>query len=318
MAASLQFGPRFIRLFACALILSSAAYAAPQATVAPAAQNTAEPSAPGATTAATGTVKTSDGTPVPSATVRITNTDTNKSWVSWSDESGKFEFPGLPAGHYRVEASQLGFVKSSADVQLPAPANKPVAVVLRVATLAELNAPANPAAGAAGSGRRQFGGGNAGSGQGGNAQAGNGQGRFGGQGQNRGQGGPGGRGGFGGRGQLPAGVTNAIRQGMADGGFAQTDLTGEGGAAANGEETIGQGGGNAQLNAQLSSAGATGASSDAFLLQGTTGQGVAAPAGGPGGPEGLGGPGGFGGVAGLLPPSPGGPVGFGGGPGFGG
>ena len=75
---------------------------------------------PGAATTTSGTVKTAEGAPVPSATIRLTNTDTNKSWVSWTDESGKFEFPNLPAGHYRVEASQLGFVKSSTEVQLPA------------------------------------------------------------------------------------------------------------------------------------------------------------------------------------------------------
>lgn len=95
---------------------------------------------PGATTTTSGTVKTAEGAPVPSATVRLTNTETNKSWVSWTDESGKFEFPNLPAGHYRVEASQLGFVKSSTETQLPLSANKPVAVTLRVATLAELTA----------------------------------------------------------------------------------------------------------------------------------------------------------------------------------
>src|SRR5262249_10182986 len=148
-----------------------------------------------------------------------TNTDTNKSWVSWTDESGKFEFPGLPAGHYRVEASQLGFVKTFEDVQLPAAAGKPIAVVLRVATLAELNAPAESARGQGG-GRRQSGGGQGGNAQNGNGPGGNGQaGANGGQGR-FGQGG--GRGGFGGRGQgqqqLPAGVTNAIRQGMAGGG----------------------------------------------------------------------------------------------------
>src|SRR6185437_8416072 len=130
----------------------------------------------------------------------------------------------------------------------------------------------------AGTGRRQRGEGNAENAQNGPPQDGNGQRRFGGQGQGQGgQGGQGGRGGFGGRGQqLPPGLTNAIRQGMAGGGFAQTDLTGEGGAGANGEEAVGQAGGNGQMNAELSSTGATGASSDAFLLQGTTGQGVAA------------------------------------------
>jgi cytoskeletal protein RodZ len=95
------------------------------------------PSAPPSLTS--GTVKTPEGTPVPSATVRLTNTDTKKSWVSWTDESGKFEFPNLPAGHYQLEVTQLGFVRSSSEEQFPSAGNKPVALVLRVATLAELN-----------------------------------------------------------------------------------------------------------------------------------------------------------------------------------
>ncbi len=135
---------------------------------------------PGAATTTSGTVKTAEGAPVPSATVRLTNTDTNKSWVSWTDEAGKFEFPTLPAGHYRVEASQLGFVKSSTEMQLPLSANKPVAVILRVATLAELTATPEGAArprsngdnGTGGQGRRQFGGGgNSGNAGGGRARA---------------------------------------------------------------------------------------------------------------------------------------------------
>ena len=253
-------------------------------------------------------VQTVEGTPLPSAMVRLTNTETNKTWVTWTDESGKFDFPGLSAGNYRLEASQIGFEKSSAEVQFPATANKPVAVVLRVATLAELNTPAETArrnrAGdgnpeGAGAGRRQFGGGNFRNGQGGNGQGANGQ------------AGPGGR--FAGRGQpLPPGVTNAINQGMAAGGFAQTDLTGEGGGGME-EEAIGQAN-TSSATAELSAPAAIASSSDSFLLQGNTGQGIAAA--GPmmaygGGPDGLG-PGGLNGPGGLLPPAPGGPLGFGG------
>jgi Carboxypeptidase regulatory-like domain len=88
-----------------------------------------------------GFVRTSDDAPIPGATVRLTNTETNQAWASWTDSTGKFEFPLLPAGHYRVEATQLGFQSASIEAQLPAPASNPVAVVLRVATLAQLNAP---------------------------------------------------------------------------------------------------------------------------------------------------------------------------------
>ena len=81
---------------------------------------------------------------------------------------------------------------------------------------------------------------------------------------------------FGGRGQLPAGVANAISQGMA-GGFAQTDLTGEADATGGAQgETVGQAGAGVQAAAELSSGTAVASSSDSFLLQGTTGQGLAA------------------------------------------
>jgi len=41
--------------------------------------------------------------------LRVIQTSTGKAWVSWTDENGKFDFPGWPSGHYRVEISQLGF-----------------------------------------------------------------------------------------------------------------------------------------------------------------------------------------------------------------
>ena len=91
------------------------------------------------------------------------------------------------------------------------------------------------------------------------------------------------------------------------GGFAQTDLTGEADATGGAQgETVGQAGGGAQAAAELSSGTAVASSSDSFLLQGTTGQGLAATgpvmmAGGPGGP---GGPGGFNADS-LAPSAPG-------------
>src|SRR6185437_3585498 len=85
-----------------------------------------------------GVAHTAEGASVPGATVRFTNTDTNQIWVSWTDLSGKFEFPALPAGPYRAEASQLGFVASSLEVRLGAgPAAPSMQFVLRVATLAQ-------------------------------------------------------------------------------------------------------------------------------------------------------------------------------------
>jgi hypothetical protein len=243
-------------------VQQSAAQAAPQAT--------AQPSAPGdtATAVASGVVHTADGAPVPGATLRLVNTDTRKAFVSWTDESGKFEFPALPPGHYTVEASQLGFVSASLSIELGGgPTPPPLQFVLRVGTLAELAAPPGPSTPPA---------------------------RHAGQAPSQGAE-PGTRG-RGGRGQqLPPGLLNAVR----DGGFQQTDLTGEA-AAGQGEEANG---GGPQPTMGLSSG--SGSSSDSFLLQGTVGQGLAS--------GGFGGPGGFAGQG----QGPGGAAGFGG-PSFGG
>jgi hypothetical protein len=94
----------------------------------------------GAPQLVSGVVRTPEGTPVPAATVRLVNTETKKVWLSWTDESGQFEFPQIPAGSYRVEASQLGFANSSLVVEIPVVPPGPIPIVLRVATLAELTA----------------------------------------------------------------------------------------------------------------------------------------------------------------------------------
>jgi hypothetical protein len=245
-----------------------------------------------------GAVGTSEGTGVPGATVRISNAETNKSWVSWTDETGKFVIPGLPPGRYRIEASQLGFVSATLELAIAGPPAPVVAISLRVATLAELNPPVeaptnekttatNPAdATAPGPRPRNRPGGPASSDGASSAPE------------------PEGR-----RGQPPAGVTNAIRQGM--GGFQQTDLTGE--SSGQGEETVtpqNGGGAGPQPTIALSSGG--GASSDAFLLRGTVGQALSpngSGSGGFGGSSGGAGPGGF------IPGDPGGAGGPGGGPG---
>ena len=257
---------------------------------------------------AEGVVRTVDGSPVPGATLRLVNADTQKAWVTWTDLAGKFEFPAVPPGHYRATATQLGFEQATADVQLSTESAKPIELTLRVATLAELS-------GAAGRpGGRRFGGGPPAGREGGPPQGGA-------------QGGTaqGGRGGFGGGrgGQLPPGVLNAVQQGMAAGGFAQTDVGEAGGEAGAAEEVSVPGGAGLQPGIGIGAGG--GSTSDAFLLQGTVGQGLSfnAPGGMPG-PAGLGGfePGvgpGIPGVAGFAGPGgPGGPAIIAGGPGGGG
>src|SRR5258708_4609812 len=72
---------------------------------------------------AAGLIHTPSGAPVPGATVRIVQTPSGQGWVTWTDESGKFELPDLPAGHYKIEAQQLGFDSATTEVDL-APGSK--------------------------------------------------------------------------------------------------------------------------------------------------------------------------------------------------
>jgi len=89
-----------------------------------------------------GLVRAADGTAVPGATLRIIQAVTGKAWVTWTDENGKFDLPGLPSGHYRVEATQLGFAPATKELDLAQ--NSPASIDLRldVGTLAAINATA--------------------------------------------------------------------------------------------------------------------------------------------------------------------------------
>jgi hypothetical protein len=266
-------------------------------------------------TIVTGVARTSEGTPVPGATVRLIDTVTNKVWMSWTDQSGKFEFPQIADGHYRIEASQLGFVQTSLVVEVPIVPPGPIPIVLRVATLAELSA----APGATASNQPSSPGNRRPRGQNGPPNSANAS----------GSNAPGSRRGNGGGGQLPAGVSNAISAGLAGGGFEQTELTGEG-ANSQAADTNGPANEGQQPELALSAGNNSNATSDSFLLQGTVGQSLVTnvPGGfGPGGivpgtpgdQSGRGGPGGRGG--GQLfgqggaggPGGPGGPGGGGGG-----
>ncbi|MGC1108188.1 MAG: carboxypeptidase regulatory-like domain-containing protein [Candidatus Acidiferrales bacterium] len=224
-----------------------------------------------------GDVRSADGVAVPGATLRLTNTETHKVWVSWTDESGKFEFPDLPAGHYSIEASQLGFLTSTSQAAISTATPVRMEIPLRVATLAELEAQPSTRAKAAPKqnvGASQNGATNQSGGASGGARR---------QGRNS---------------QLPPGVVNALNQGMSQSGFAQTDLTGE--AAGQADENP------ANAEGLAASAEGAGSSSNSFLLQGTVGQGQAM--------NGAQGPGGFGGsgqfeLGSLAPGVPGGPGG---------
>jgi carboxypeptidase family protein len=246
------------------------------------AQQPATPPAP-----VSGIIRTPEGTPVPGATVRLISTETNKVWLSWTDESGQFEFPQIAAGHYRVEASQLGFVQTSVLLEVPIVPPGPVPIILRVATLAELSeTPAihlRPGAQPGGNRPRD------------------GQNRAANSANASGSSAPGSRRANGG-GQLPVGVTNALREGLAGSGFEQTDLTGEG-TNPQASEASGPANGAPQVETSLSAgAGAnSNATSDSFLLQGTVGQGLMANGAGESG------------LGGLVPGTPGDQGGRGGG-----
>src|SRR3984885_14231737 len=158
---------------------------------------------------AIGSVHTTEGSPIPGATVHVTETTSQKAWVSWTDESGKFQIPDLAAGVYHIETTEPGFLASSINVKIPVVPNGPILVVLRVATLAEIAAAQSPNGAPAGT---KQGGPPTGTGQ---ANASNGA-----PARNHN--------GNGGRNQIPTGVQNALSQGLATGGFPQTQLTGEG------------------------------------------------------------------------------------------
>ena len=89
-----------------------------------------------------GALRTADGTAIPGATLRVIQTSTGKAWVTWTDEDGKFEFPALPAGHFRVEVSQLGFAPATNEVDLASGTKTPLDLKMDVGTLPAITAPA--------------------------------------------------------------------------------------------------------------------------------------------------------------------------------
>ena len=68
------------------------------------------------TTIVSGIVRTVLNAPIPDATVRIVHIPSGRSWVGWTNDDGKFSFPDLPVGPYRLEARQLGFGRGQAEM----------------------------------------------------------------------------------------------------------------------------------------------------------------------------------------------------------
>jgi hypothetical protein len=104
---------------------------------------------------AAGVVHLAGGTPVPGATVRLLHIASGHAWVSWTDENGKFDLPGLPAGKYHIEVEQLGFDTMTVETEFnsqpePKPDAKPATpapfeITVHIAPLVAA-APAQPAA----------------------------------------------------------------------------------------------------------------------------------------------------------------------------
>ena len=93
---------------------------------------------------ATGDVRTSGGVPIPGANLRLVETSTGRAWISWTDENGHFDLPGLPLGHYRIEVSQLGFDNATQEFDLGETPST-IRVTLKVASLESIEAAASSA-----------------------------------------------------------------------------------------------------------------------------------------------------------------------------
>src|SRR4051812_27595258 len=61
------------------------------------------------TGALTGTVKDPAGSPLPNASVSLTNFATNQGFTSSTDSRGRYQFSLLPPGTYRVRFALQGF-----------------------------------------------------------------------------------------------------------------------------------------------------------------------------------------------------------------
>ena len=131
-------------LFLCALTLCPSPLAAQQP------PDAALGAAPEKRGTLSGIIHTQQGVPVPGATVSITADSSTQNSVTWTDAAGAFQIPGLLAGRYHLQASQLGFDTVSLDVQIGADAKpQPLDLTLHPAALAASPAvpfAANPAA----------------------------------------------------------------------------------------------------------------------------------------------------------------------------
>ncbi|MEZ5356900.1 MAG: carboxypeptidase regulatory-like domain-containing protein [Bryobacteraceae bacterium] len=98
----------------------------------------ATPAAAQSTGQILGTVEDATGAVVPTVTVRAVNTRTGLEFNAQSDAAGRFNFPRLPVGDYRVEASKEGFRQFvSESFRLDADQSRGVTVLLDLGSTAE-------------------------------------------------------------------------------------------------------------------------------------------------------------------------------------
>ncbi|HLW97678.1 MAG TPA: carboxypeptidase regulatory-like domain-containing protein [Candidatus Acidoferrales bacterium] len=87
-----------------------------------------------------GIVRTGDNVPVPGASVHIMEQISGKSWITWTDEQGKFRLPELPAGKFRIEATQIGFAMATVELTPTEEKGPDIILSLPVASLNEITA----------------------------------------------------------------------------------------------------------------------------------------------------------------------------------
>jgi outer membrane receptor protein involved in Fe transport len=85
-----------------------------------------------------GVVQDSTGAVVPGAQVRAQNLLTGLEWTAQSSEAGRFNFPRLPVGQYRIEVTQEGFrTFLSESFRLEADQNREITATLEVGSTTE-------------------------------------------------------------------------------------------------------------------------------------------------------------------------------------
>ena len=87
-----------------------------------------------------GIVQTPDKTPVPGASVHIVEQNSGKSWITWTDETGKFRLPELPAGKFHIDVSQIGFGSDARDVAPTTEKSDDIVMVLKISSASEIAA----------------------------------------------------------------------------------------------------------------------------------------------------------------------------------